>query len=176
MIAIYKAYYTSPAGKLLLAEYDGELCLCLWANDCHEKVIAKLEHQLNTLSTLNKTSILTEAIQQLDEYFAGNRQSFDLPLRIITTDFRQAICHLLQEIPFGQTESYMALAQLFGNTKAIRAVASACGANPISIFIPCHRIIGSNGKLTGYNGGLEAKKILLDLERTLGETRQNTLF
>ncbi len=101
---------------------------------------------------------------QLDEYFSRKRTAFDIPLAFIGTDFQKAVWNELLNIPYGTTISYAKLSQRLNNPKAIRAVAAANGANPISIFVPCHRVIGSNHKLTGYGGGLAAKKILLELE------------
>jgi methylated-DNA-[protein]-cysteine S-methyltransferase len=101
---------------------------------------------------------------QLDEYFAGKRQEFDLPLAPAGTDFQCQVWQGLQEIPFGETWSYGELARHVGRPKASRAVGAANGLNPIPVIIPCHRVIGSNGKLTGFGGGLETKSFLLKLE------------
>jgi len=111
--------------------------------------------------------LIIKACQQLDEYFAGTRQTFDLPLSPKGTPFQEKVWKQLQEIPYGQTISYSQLAQAIGNPKACRAVGSANGKNPISIIIPCHRVIASDGSLGGYSSGLENKKILLDLEKNL---------
>src|SRR5713101_3621789 len=106
-----------------------------------------------------------EAVRQLREYFAGRRTEFDLPLEPEGTLFQQTVWRHLRDIPFGETISYGELAKRAGNPKASRAVGAANGANPIPIVIPCHRVIGSNGKLTGYGGGLPIKEKLLALER-----------
>jgi methylated-DNA-[protein]-cysteine S-methyltransferase len=108
--------------------------------------------------------VIQKAIEQLEDYFSGNRKTFDVPLSMVGTDFQQSVWKELMEIPFGETRSYLELSQQLGNPDAIRAVASANGANAISIIIPCHRIIGSDGTLVGYAGGLDAKKRLLRLE------------
>ena len=100
----------------------------------------------------------------MDEYFAGKRKAFDLPLLFVGTDFQKSVWDALLDVPFGATQSYAWLAEKIGNPKAVRAVGMANGANSISIFAPCHRIIGSNRSLTGYGGGLETKRFLLDLE------------
>lgn len=105
-----------------------------------------------------------EAIQQLEEYFKGKRREFDLPLAPEGTSFQRTVWAELQNIPFGQTISYGELARRIQNPKAVRAVGLANGRNPLSIVIPCHRVIGANGKLTGYGGGLERKKKLLEME------------
>ena len=101
----------------------------------------------------------------LDAYFRLERKSFDVPLLTVGTDFQKQVWDALQEIPYGKTCSYGELAERIGQPKAVRAVANANGANAISLFIPCHRIIGSDYSLTGYGGGLEAKKFLLELEK-----------
>ena len=111
--------------------------------------------------------MIEDAKQQLDAYFSGERKVFDIPLLMVGTDFQKSVWHALLEIPYGETASYLEQAKHIGRGKAVRAVASANGANAISIFIPCHRIIGSNGTLTGYAGGLETKQKLLELERRI---------
>ena len=103
-------------------------------------------------------------IKQLDEYFDCSRQDFDLPLRPKGTEFQRRVWQALQQIPYGETWSYGELARYIGNPNASRAVGAANGINPIPVIIPCHRVIGSNGKLTGFAGGLETKAFLLDLE------------
>lgn len=111
-----------------------------------------------------------EAARQLDEYFGRKRTTFDIPLLFAGTDFQKNVWRTLLEIPYGQTLSYGEMARRLGLPNSVRAVANANGANAISIFAPCHRVIGSNRSLTGYGGGIEAKKFLLELEqeRTLG--------
>lgn len=109
--------------------------------------------------------VLDHAARQLDEYFAGRRRVFDLPLLTVGTPFQRAVWELLTEIPFGETRSYAWLAAQLGHPRAVRAVAAANRANALSIFIPCHRVVGSNGSLTGYAGGLAAKRLLLGLEQ-----------
>ena len=101
---------------------------------------------------------------QLDRYFSRNSYKFDLPIRLVGTDFQLEVWNELQKVPFGETRSYADIARRIGKPDAIRAVGTANGANPIAIIIPCHRIIGSNGSLTGYAGGLDNKKKLLDFE------------
>jgi methylated-DNA-[protein]-cysteine S-methyltransferase len=108
--------------------------------------------------------LFNEAAEQLRAYFAGELTEFDLPLALKGTEFQQRVWGELQKIPYGSTISYGELARRIGNPQASRAVGAANGSNPISIIIPCHRLIGSNGKLTGYGGGIERKKFLLDLE------------
>lgn len=107
------------------------------------------------------------AIDQLREYFSGDRKTFDLRLRLKGTEFQRKVWAALQEIPFGQTISYSELARRIGSPKAVRAVGRANGANPVSIIVPCHRVIGSDGSLTGYGGGMDRKRELLRLEGIL---------
>lgn len=109
--------------------------------------------------------VLDCAARQLDEYFAAQRRVFDLPLLTVGTPFQRAVWELLTEIPFGETRSYAWLAAQLGHPRAVRAVAAANRANALSIFIPCHRVVGSDGSLTGYAGGLAAKRLLLGLEQ-----------
>ena len=109
--------------------------------------------------------------KELNEYFAGERRAFDLPIQFAGSDFQCRVWSELMKIPYGTTISYAELARRIGNSKAVRAVASANATNQISIFVPCHRVIGSNRKLTGYGGGLDAKQALLSLENP-----ENNLF
>lgn len=119
---------------------------------------------------------INATIKQLTEYFEGKRKAFDLNYRLIGSDFQIKVWETLVAIPYGQTNTYLELSRELGNTKAIRAVASANGANAISIIIPCHRIIGSNQDLIGYAGGLAAKKRLLKLENASLFANQLDLF
>ena len=124
-------------------------------------------------STTTVPSELNEVTLQLQEYFKGERQNFDLKLNLQGTDFQKKVWTQLQNIPFGTTISYLALSKELGDEKAIRAVAAANGKNPVWIVVPCHRVIGSDGSLTGYAGGLHRKKWLLDHENP---PRQQSLF
>ena len=115
-------------------------------------------------SAPNESKILMSSIKQVEEYLAGRRQKFSIPLDLQGTDFQKKVWHELLQIPFGTTRSYKEIATLIQNEKAVRAVGTANGRNPISLIIPCHRVIGSNGTLTGYAGGLNIKEKLLKLE------------
>lgn len=117
--------------------------------------------------------VLLSAKEQLEEYFAGKRKNFDMPIGLGGTDFQRKVWMEVAKIPFGQTTTYMKLSQKLGNPAAIRAVGAAIGANPILVILPCHRILGSDGSLTGYAGGLDKKKALLELE---GHAFQGSLF
>lgn len=149
-------------------------------NDLGHLIIRGTEHYITEVSftddlpeTENPNEVIQECKRQLTEYFAGNRKEFDLPLLPAGTEFQIDIWNLLQKIPYGKTISYLDLARQFGDVKAIRAVGLANGKNPVAIIIPCHRVIGSNGELTGYAGGLWRKKWLLELEQ---EAKQGSLF
>ena len=158
-------HYFSPCGELVLASYADKLCLCDWSdNPCAERNKLRLERHFKASFKTETSSVLEEAKRQLDGYFAGNRTAFTIPLYLVGTDFQQQVWNELLNIPYGATTSYKEIAQSIGKPKAVRAVAGAIGANGISILIPCHRVIGSDKSLTGYAGGLEAKKMLLQIE------------
>lgn len=119
----------------------------------------------STLEMENNVPIcLVPCVEQLQQYFAGDRLVFDFKMNPQGTDFQKAVWVLLKELPFGSTISYLKLSRQYGNTKAVRAVAAAIGKNPILVAIPCHRVIGSDGTLVGYSGGLDKKESLLELE------------
>ncbi|PSW34324.1 cysteine methyltransferase [Photobacterium phosphoreum] len=142
-------------------------CLILYATD-HALTAILYEHQRPLIETATHTRqhpLLTECEQQLQQYFTGIRQQFDLPLAPQGTDFQQRVWQALQTIPYGAHWSYQQLAMTIGNPKACQAVGMANSKNPLSIIIPCHRVIGKNGKLTGYAGGLDKKQTLLELEK-----------
>ena len=112
-----------------------------------------------------ETSLIKEAFRQLSEYFSGERKFFDLPIQTKGTDFQEKVWDTLKQIPYGETRSYKDIATAIGNPKAVRAVGMANNRNPIMIVIPCHRVIGANGQLIGYGGGLDVKEKLLTLEK-----------
>lgn len=154
--------YRSPCGMLLLGAYGGRLCLCDWADGRrHASVMARLSRGLGCGWEYAESECVAEAMRQLDEYFAGGRMVFDVPLLFVGTGFQQEVWRSLLAIPYGATESYGELARRIGRPESVRAVANANGVNAISIFVPCHRVIGSDGSLTGYGGGLDAKRFLL---------------
>ena len=137
-----------------------------------EKLI-RLQFTEEAVNDESLDGVAKEIKKQLDEYFSGKRNSFDLPLELKGTDFQKSVWEAVNQIPFGQTTTYMKLSQKLGNVAAIRAVGAAIGANPVLVIVPCHRIIGTNGQLTGYAGGLERKQALLELE---GFPVQKSLF
>jgi methylated-DNA-[protein]-cysteine S-methyltransferase len=146
-----QTYLESPVGRLLLEGDDDGLCRVGFDGR------GERAHSI--------PRPLREAVRQLNAYFAGYLRDFDLPLRMQGTEFQLSVWRALRKIPYGETISYGELARRIGNPKGSRAVGLANGSNPIAIIVPCHRVIGSNGKLTGYGGGLENKEILLGLER-----------
>lgn len=157
--------YNSPCGELILGSYGGKLCLCEWAAGCRTKaIIDRMCRELGTVYEESMSDVAAKAKRQLDEYFAGGRRTFDIPLTAAGTDFQKKVWDELMLIPYGRTVSYKEVAERIGRPSAVRAVANAVGANPVSILVPCHRVIGSGRTLTGYAGGLAAKKFLLELE------------
>ena len=149
----------SPVGDLKLVASDKGLAAILWENDNPNRV------RLDIVGEDRHHPILAETEHQLTEYFAGKRRIFAVPLDFNGTDFQKSVWHALLKIPFGQTRSYGEIAKSLGNTKAVRAVGAANGRNPISVIAPCHRVIGSTGKLTGFAGGLDVKARLLAFEQ-----------
>ena len=127
----------------------------------------RIQKMLGCPFTVEQDEVIATAHQQLDEYLQAQRAAFDIPLLLCGSAFQRRVWEALTEIPYGQTSTYLQLAQKIGSEKAVRAVAAANGANCLAIIIPCHRVIGSNGKLVGYGGGLPVKKRLLRLERSL---------
>ncbi|MCL2236203.1 MAG: methylated-DNA--[protein]-cysteine S-methyltransferase [Defluviitaleaceae bacterium] len=155
---MFEFTYNSPIGQVLIT-YD----------DLH---ILGLHFDRPQTREYSHNELISSCIRQLDEYFQGNILNFDLPLNPIGTDFRRAAWLALQTIPYGETRSYGQMAALLGNPKASRAVGGANNKNPISIIIPCHRVIGADGKLVGYGGGMERKIWLLDHEKTIISQKQ----
>lgn len=153
---MYYCYLNAPIGDLLLAGDDEALSLVGFPQ-------GKMRHDPDPNWIYNEKPFAA-ARQQLEEYFAGKRKDFDLPLHLSGTDFQVRVLEELQRIPYGETTTYGAIAERIGRPKAVRAVGAANGRNPIPIIIPCHRVIGSGGKLTGFGGGLDTKEELLRLE------------
>ena len=157
----------SPVGKLKLIASDKGLAAILWEKDSPRRV------RLGDLVADEQHPILMETQRQLGEYFAGKRKSFSVALDMRGTRFQRDVWEALLAIPFGETRSYGQLAKQLGNPRATRAVGAANGRNPVSILVPCHRVIGSSGKLTGFAGGLEVKAHLLALEDR-GDSRRGS--
>jgi methylated-DNA-[protein]-cysteine S-methyltransferase len=148
----------SPVGKLKLVASSNALVAILWERERPNRV------KLAALKLDTQQPILLEVERQLSEYFSGTRTEFDLPLELHGSEFQKRVWRALREIPFGQTRSYLDLAKTVGSAQAVRAVGAANGKNPLSIVVPCHRVVGANGSLTGFAGGLEVKAKLLAFE------------
>lgn len=157
---VYK-FIQSPVGKLKLVASDEGLAAILWENDNPNRV--KVHTEIKNL----RHPILVEAEQQLKEYFEKKRRSFSLKLASCGTPFEMKVWKALSKIPYGETRTYGQIAKQIGSPKAARAVGAANRKNPISIVVPCHRVIGSTGKLTGFAGGLQTKSHLLELETSV---------
>jgi len=155
---MYSYTYDFPIGKVLIIEQDGAIC------GLH--FVSRLEAEERGFAGAidAETPLIVRAAEQLREYFAGQRREFDLPLCLQGTAFQQNCWQALQAIPYGETRSYKQQAEFIGNPKACRAVGLANNRNPISIFVPCHRVVGHGGSLVGYGGGLDVKRFLLELE------------
>ena len=149
----------------MLGSFGERLCMCNWTVEKHPgRVERRLRERLGAEFAERETEVVRAAARELDEYFAGRRRSFDVPLLFAGSDFQEKVWRGLADVLYGETVTYSELAQMLGVPKSVRAVANANGANAISIFAPCHRVIGQDGSLTGYGGGLAAKKFLLELE------------
>ena len=157
--------YQSPFGTLEIEASAEGISAIRWP-------LASDTHQRDPYLTIDpagssENPLLEKAKTQLDEYFEGAREAFDLPLSLMGTPFQQLVWNALEAIPFGTTESYGAIANAIGRPRAVRAVGRAIGCNPVPLIIPCHRVIGAGGKLTGFSGGLDRKRWLLKRENAL---------
>ena len=159
------ALYDSPLGTVYLAATDQALVGSWFEGQAH----FPLQHVLGERVQLDHHPILRRAAQELDEYFEGNRTSFDVPLDPDGTDFQLAVWEALKDIPSGYTTTYGRISKIVGPRAPAQAVGQAVGHNKLSIFIPCHRVLSADGKLTGYAGGIERKQYLLDLESPSAE-------
>ena len=158
-------HYTFSCGDMILGSFEGKLCLCDWADGRRRvSVDQRLQRNLNANYVEGSSDVIQMAKRQLDEYFLHQRREFDIPLLFVGTDFQKKVWNELLKIPYGKTISYGDLAKRIGMPKSVRAVANANAVNAISIIAPCHRVIGNDGTLTGYGGGLERKRFLLELE------------
>jgi O-6-methylguanine DNA methyltransferase len=161
--------YESPIGTLIIVEDGGAICGIRFrgANRACLSVDAPPTPNRSDAPIAPPTPLLKRAAAQLGEYFNGARKAFDLPIALSGAPFSLKVWSALQEIPYGETRSYGEVAAMVGNPKAPRAVGMANNRNPLPIIVPCHRVIGADGSLTGYAGGLEAKRFLLELEGAL---------
>ncbi len=159
------AYYSSPYGELILCDYNDRLVMCDWRyRRMRNSIDRRIQSFFDAGYNENYTPIIRETIIQLEEYFNQQRTEFNIPLNFAGTSFQVQVWDELLKIPWGKTKTYSELSVKLGNEKAVRAVAAANGANAISIIVPCHRVVGSDGKLVGYAGGKLVKKKLLALE------------
>lgn len=159
-------YYKTRIGELILGSFDGSLCLLDFRyRKMRTTVDNRIKNGLKAEFVEQNDEVLKKAKEQIDEYLNGNRREFDIPLLMVGTDFQKSVWNALMKVPYGSISTYLQLAKNINNEKAVRAVASANGANSIGLIIPCHRIIGSDGELVGYGGGLPVKKRLLKLEK-----------
>lgn len=150
----------------MIGSIDGRICVCDWSlRRKMDRLYRRLCKIFNAHIVTRPSPVVDRAMAQLDEYFKRQRTVFDLPLAFAGTDFQRRVWDELNRIGYGETSTYSSLASSLGCRQAVRAVANAIAANAMSILVPCHRIIGSDGSLTGYAGGIEAKRYLLSLER-----------
>jgi methylated-DNA-[protein]-cysteine S-methyltransferase len=164
---VLESFWPSPVGGIQLQANRNGLVYVGFAQDHGYRTARpnRLARAAVPTTDTDATAVLRQTEQELAEYFAGTRQELTMPLDLAGTEFQISVWEALLDIPYGTTTSYRELAARVGRPKAVRAVAAANGANPISIVVPCHRVVGSDGSLTGYGGGLEAKRFLLALER-----------
>lgn len=171
MQKIFVAKWKSPIGELALGEIEGEICLCDWSTEHRHAMWKRLgqraKAEFEELPCPTSKKSLAALVRELEEYFCGERKAIDMPLRMFGTEFQLKVWAALREIPYGDAISYAELARRIGKPTAVRAVAVANSQNPISILVPCHRVLGADGRLTGYAGGLAAKRALLVLEGAL---------
>ena len=164
-------YYKTKYTDFILGSFENRLCLLDFKyRKMRTTVDNRLKLGFKAEFVEQDDEVLKETRKQLDEYFDMQRKEFDIPLITVGTDFQKSVWKALMKVPYGTTSTYLQIAKDIGSEKAVRAVASANGANSIGIIIPCHRIIGSNGELIGYGGGLPLKKRLLKLEQNLFAT------
>jgi methylated-DNA-[protein]-cysteine S-methyltransferase len=177
-MALFTTIIETPVGEMIAAANDQGICLLDYRyRKMLPAVQKRISDELNDHFEEGKQPLLDQLRIQLIEYFAGIRQTFSLPLQPAGSVFQQKVWFELMKIPYGKTYSYLQLARACGDEQAVRAVASANGQNGLALLIPCHRVIGNNGSLTGYAGGLPAKRWLLDHERKhSGEALQGALF
>lgn len=163
-------YFASPCGLLLLGELDEKLCCCDWVEEASSasSVVSRSLGRLKEKKLVfvqGQTPFLEEVARQLTAYFEGRLRDFSIPFHLVGSSFQVRVWEALQTIPYGETVSYAELASRIGAPRAYRAIGQANHVNPISIILPCHRVIGSNGALVGYGGGLATKEYLLALEK-----------
>ncbi len=158
-------YYKTKIGELILGSFEDRLCMLDFRyRKMRTTVDNRIKKGISAEFAEKDDDVLRETKKQIDEYLNGSRKEFDLPLLMVGSAFQKSVWQALMKVPYGATATYLELAKDINNEKAVRAVANANGANSIGLIVPCHRIIGSNGALVGYGGGLPVKKRLLKLE------------
>ena len=163
-------------GELTAGSFENKLCMLDWKyRRMRTSIDNRIQNGLKSEFVEKNDDVIENTKHQLDEYFKGTRSKFDIPLLMVGTEFQKSVWDGLIKVPYGTTSTYLQLAKTIGNAQAVRAVATANGANAISIIVPCHRIIGSDGKLVGYAGGLLVKQRLLELEKSEDESEQFSL-
>jgi len=168
MEIIYRKLIQTPLGEMTACAIDQGICLLEFTDRKNfDKQFISLSKALKSDIEDGEHSHFIQLEQELKEYFEGKRTKFDVPLHITGTQFQEKVWQLLREIPMGETRTYKQQSEFLGNPKAIRAVGTANGINKIAILIPCHRVIGSNGELVGYAGGIWRKQKLLELEKAI---------
>lgn len=161
-------YFKHPYAEFILGSYENKLCLCDFRyRKMRGAVDKRICRALGSFFVEKNDDILEGAKSQLNEYFSGQRNEFDIPLLMVGSDFQKAVWGVLADVKYGKTATYRDLALAIGNEGSVRAVGNANGANGLAIMIPCHRIVGRQGDLVGYGGGLPLKKRLLELEQNL---------
>lgn len=159
-------YYNTKIGELILGSFDDRLCLLDFRyRKMRATVDNRIKKGLNAEFVEQADDVTDTTSKQIDEYLRGDRQDFTIPLLMVGSDFQKSVWHSLIKVPYGTTATYLQLAKDINHETAVRAVASANGANSMALIIPCHRIIGSDGTMVGYGGGLTVKKRLLKLEQ-----------
>ena len=177
MEKIVTEIFKTSFGELILGSFKEQLVLCDWRfRKMRTAIDKRIQEKFDTTFEPGNSDVLAQTKIQLEEYFSGERNEFEIPLLFAGSDFQISVWNELMKIPFGKTETYLNLSKKLNNLKAIRAVASANGANAIAVIVPCHRVVGSSGELTGYAGGLNAKRKLLELETRHLPVEQLLLF
>ncbi|PIE85094.1 cysteine methyltransferase [Candidatus Gracilibacteria bacterium] len=163
---INTSHYKTKIGELIIGSFEGKICLLDFAfRKMRNTVDLRIKKGLNAEFIEKEDKVIREVKKQIDEYLEGKRKSFNIPILTVGTPFQKQVWEALLELKYGETASYLDLAKKINNPKAVRAVASANGANAIALIIPCHRIIEKSGSIGGYGGGVAVKKRLLMLER-----------
>lgn len=169
--------FSTPLGPMMAGATAEGICLLEFMNRIRlERELTDLQELLNAVMLPGRNQHLDQLEQELSEYFAGKRKVFSVPLHTPGNEFAQSVWKMLREIPYGKTWSYKKQSEMMNNPKAIRAIASTNGRNRLAIIIPCHRVIGSDGSLTGYAAGVDKKKWLLKFEKDNSEVAQGELF